>query len=83
MNAELICICLIPCSRGFYNGIENRLLAREMVVKRRRLDADRRGDLPHADGIVAAGRKKFQRRGKNFLFGIFLFHYATHLTNVR
>ena len=59
----ILCGCLVK------QRVENCALASKMIVQRRGFYTDGFRDLPHADGIVAAGRKKFQRRGKNFLFG--------------
>ena len=74
VDVNLVGIRLILRRSGFHNGVENCLLARKVVVKRRRLDADRRGNLPHADAVVAPRGEQLQRLVENFLLRVFLFH---------
>ena len=53
VDGDLIGVACVLRGDGLHERIENRLLAREMVVKRRRLDADSLRDFADADRIVA------------------------------
>ena len=79
MDRDLSGVFLVVRRSCFQNRIKNRLLAGEMVVERRSLDADRFCNFTHADGIVSFGRKQFQRFFQNALLGIF--HFPLPFTN--
>ena len=83
MDVDLIGIRLILHRCGFYDGIEDRLLARKVIIQRRRFNADCFCNLAYADGIVPLCGKQLQRPIQNSLLGILLFHIRTSLTNIR
>ena len=88
MDVDPARVGFVFCRRGFHDGVENGLLPRKMVIKRRGLDAHSGGDLSHADGIIALGGKQLQRLVQDLLLRIFPlclfpFHWHPSLTNTR
>lgn len=77
VDGDLIGVACVLRGDGLHERIENRLLAREVVVKRRRLDADGLRDFADADRIVALAREQRERLVQNFLLCVFLLHTAS------
>ena len=77
VDGDLIGVACVLRGDRLHERIENRLLAREVVVKRRRLDADGLRDFADADRIVALAREQRERLVQNFLLCVFLLHTAS------
>ena len=79
MDVDAPGVRLVLRRRGVHDALEDRLLAGEMVVQRRGLDAHGSADLAHADGVIAPAGKQLQRLVQDPPLRILLLHGSSKI----